>query len=67
VRVQSRAVELATGDYRDGLTNYLNVLDAERTLLGSRLAVLRAERSVLGDLVQLQKALGGGWTQGPVE
>jgi hypothetical protein len=29
--------------------------------------VLRAQRAVLGDLVQLEKALGGGWTDPAAE
>jgi NodT family efflux transporter outer membrane factor (OMF) lipoprotein len=58
-----RAVELATADYKEGLTTYLNVLDAERTLLAARLSLLREQRAVLGELVQLQKALGGGWSE----
>jgi NodT family efflux transporter outer membrane factor (OMF) lipoprotein len=63
VVAQERAVGLATIEYDQGLTNYLNVLDAQRSLLTARQALVRAQRLVLYDLVQLQKALGGGWTE----
>jgi NodT family efflux transporter outer membrane factor (OMF) lipoprotein len=63
VTAQERAVVLADSTYRQGLTTYLNVLDAQRALLGSRLALVRAQHSVLVDLVSLQKALGGGWSE----
>jgi outer membrane protein TolC len=63
VTAQERAVVLADSTYRQGLTTYLNVLDAQRALLASRLALVRAQHSVLVDLVGLQKALGGGWSE----
>ncbi len=63
VNAETRSVELATADYKEGLTTYLSVLDSERTLLDARLALLSEERAVLSELVQLQKALGGGWTE----
>jgi NodT family efflux transporter outer membrane factor (OMF) lipoprotein len=63
VTAQERAVALAETTYRQGLTTYLNVLDAQRALLGSRLALVRAQLSVLADIVSLQKALGGGWSE----
>jgi multidrug efflux system outer membrane protein len=63
VSASARAVELAETGYRQGISTYLDVLDAQRTLLGARQALLRAERNVLGDLVALEKALGGGWDE----
>jgi outer membrane protein TolC len=41
------------------------VLDAQRTLLAARQGLVRTERRLLSDLVQLAKALGGGWTELP--
>ena len=47
--------------YLNGLTDYLEVIDAERTYYSSQLdfVSIRAER--LQSYVQLYKALGGGW------
>ena len=47
--------------YQQGLTNFLNVLDAERSLLSSEDALVRSDSAVSTDLVSLYKALGGGW------
>ncbi len=58
-----QSVALATNQYERGLTTYLNVLDAQRSLLGARQALVESERVLLSDIVQLQKALGGGWTE----
>lgn len=63
VRAEERAVQLATIEYEQGLTSYLNVLDSQRTLLAARQDLVAAQRQLLTDLVALQKALGGGWTE----
>ncbi len=67
VAASERALELATIEYDHGLTNYLTVLDAQRTLLSARQSLVAAQRQLLGDIVQLQKALGGGWTDVPAD
>ncbi len=56
-----RAVELAEVLYSRGLSDYLVVLDAQRTLndVEDRLAV--SETEVATGLVRIYKALGGGW------
>ena len=56
-----RAVELAEVLYSRGLSDYLVVLDAQRTLndVEDRLAV--SETAVATGLVRIYKALGGGW------
>lgn len=38
------------------------VLDAQRELFNSELALTRTQREQLNSLVQLYRALGGGWT-----
>jgi NodT family efflux transporter outer membrane factor (OMF) lipoprotein len=65
VAASEQAVVLANALYAQGLTNFLDVLDSQRALLVSRLALLYAERQLLSSLVQLQKALGGGWSDPP--
>ncbi len=63
VLAQEQSVELAANQYERGLTNYLTVLDAQRSLLATRQALVESERVLLSDMVQLQRALGGGWTE----
>lgn len=55
------AVGLADVRYRKGLVNYLDVLDAQRTMLAAETQVVTTERARLSDLIALFKALGGGW------
>lgn len=56
------AVTLATVRYHNGLVNYLEVLDAQRTALAAEMQLVQTERARLTDLVALFKALGGGWS-----
>ncbi len=57
-----RQVRLATLRYDNGYSNYLEVLDAERTLFSAELALAEARRAHLAASVDLYRALGGGWT-----
>lgn len=59
------AVGLAEVRYRKGLVNYLDVLDAQRTMLAAETQLAQTERARLTDMVSLYKALGGGWHQTP--
>lgn len=61
VRQNQRAVQLATQRYTQGLTDFLAVLDAERSLFASQDALVQSHRAACTDLVALYKALGGGW------
>jgi len=47
--------------YRGGITNYLEVLDGQRSLFTAELTLAQARGSEYQSLVQLYKALGGGW------
>jgi NodT family efflux transporter outer membrane factor (OMF) lipoprotein len=65
---QERAVEsaertaaISTARYREGLANYLEVIDAERTVLQNQQLVAQIHEQRLAASVQLIKALGGGW------
>jgi outer membrane protein, multidrug efflux system len=57
-----RAFDLANRRYQNGVSSYLEVLDAERNLFTSELALTQAQRQELVSGVQLYKALGGAWT-----
>lgn len=56
-----RAAELARVRYREGVIDFLVLLDAERTLLAAEDAVSVAETGVNTDVAAVYKALGGGW------
>jgi NodT family efflux transporter outer membrane factor (OMF) lipoprotein len=61
VNAAQEARELADIRYRKGLVTYLDVLDAERTVLQAELTLVQTERARLTDMVALFKAVGGGW------
>ena len=56
------ALHLSTERYESGYSAYLAVLDAQRTLNTSQLALIRNRQALLSASVDLMKALGGGWT-----
>jgi NodT family efflux transporter outer membrane factor (OMF) lipoprotein len=57
------ALDLSRQRYTQGLADFLNVLDAQRALLSAQLQLADSETSVSSNLVQLYKALGGGWEE----
>lgn len=61
VRVLEQYVSLATLRYLEGEVDYLNVLDAERSLFNAQLSDIQALADSLNSVVSLYSALGGGW------
>jgi outer membrane protein, multidrug efflux system len=61
VVANQKAVKLATILYTEGQTDFLNVLQAQRSLYASEDALVQSSRNVSTNLVALYKALGGGW------
>lgn len=61
VRALTRASRLAQLRYQSGYSSYLEVLDANRQLFSAELALSQAQRDSLVSVVQLYRALGGGW------
>lgn len=55
------ALQLAELRYKSGHSGYLDVLTAKRNLYESELALTSTRRLHLASIVQLYKALGGGW------
>lgn len=55
------AFELSLDLYKQGLTPFQNVLDAQRSLLTSENTLVKAKGNSLVCLVQMYQALGGGW------
>lgn len=52
---------LSRNQYEHGLTSFIQVLDAERTVLTDRQALVQADVQIVNDIVTLYRALGGGW------
>jgi multidrug efflux system outer membrane protein len=61
VAANRKAVELATKLYVEGQTDFLNVLDAQRSLYATEDSLVQSTGTVSTNLVALYKALGGGW------
>jgi NodT family efflux transporter outer membrane factor (OMF) lipoprotein len=61
VEQNRRALGLARDRYADGLIDFLQVLDAQRSLLAAEQQLTDSTTTVSTDLVQIYKALGGGW------
>ncbi len=59
---QRDRAELARLRYRNGVANYLEVLDAERELFAAEQQLVQARRELLANAVSLYAALGGGLT-----
>ena len=61
VAASEEYLRVAQVQYRNGLVDYLTVIDAERTLLSNQLALARSLTVELNSSVHLIKSLGGGW------
>jgi multidrug efflux system outer membrane protein len=61
VEASRRALELANELYAKGLGEFLNVLDAERSLYQAQDALAQSQRTMTQNVIALYKALGGGW------
>lgn len=67
VRGNEQALNVAVDQYKQGITDFLTVLDAQRQLLTSQDNLAQAASDVDTSLVSLYKALGGGWQVSPEE
>jgi multidrug efflux system outer membrane protein len=61
------AAETANVRYEGGVTSYLEVLYNEQELFNAELTLARARLDELLSVVQLYRALGGGWQSSPSE
>jgi outer membrane protein, multidrug efflux system len=57
----AESVRLSVMRYKGGTTTYLEVLDGQRSLFSAELTLAQARGNEYQSLVQLYKALGGGW------
>jgi outer membrane protein, multidrug efflux system len=56
-----RALDLANQRYQNGVSSYLDVLDAQRSLFSAELSLTQAERDQLADAIALYVAVGAVW------
>jgi multidrug efflux system outer membrane protein len=64
VRASSRAEQLSSTQYKEGAVNYLDVIDAQRTVLQSQRSAVQLSGVQTVATVNLIRALGGGWGDG---
>lgn len=62
VQAARKASKLSLELYRQGLSNFQNVLDAQKTLFDYDTQLALAKGNTINYLVGMYKALGGGWT-----
>ena len=63
VRDLQTSVNMSLSRYGGGIPTYLEVLDGQRSLYSAELTLAEARGSEYQSLVQLYRALGGGWQQ----
>ncbi|HEX5051736.1 MAG TPA: efflux transporter outer membrane subunit [Planctomycetota bacterium] len=56
-----RAVQFASAQYTEGLTDFQNVLDSERESADLEDQLAQSRAAITGNLIALYRALGGGW------
>jgi multidrug efflux system outer membrane protein len=61
VNASVRAAQLSRRQYTEGAVNYLDVIDADRTVLQSQRAAVQLAGAQAVSTVNLVRALGGGW------
>ena len=66
VTAAQKTAEISTARYKQGLANYLEVIDAQRTVLDNEVLSAQLREYRLLTTVQLIKALGGGWQDSKV-
>ncbi len=55
------SLHLANQLYANGLSSFINVLDAERSLYQTQDELVQSDRAISANLIALYKSLGGGW------
>jgi multidrug efflux system outer membrane protein len=65
LKASTTAAGLARVRYENGASDFLQVLDAERTLLESEDRLARSRTEAATSLIAVYKSLGGGWETAP--
>jgi NodT family efflux transporter outer membrane factor (OMF) lipoprotein len=66
VNDNKHTIEIARERYKEGLTSFLEVLDAQRTLYTSQSQLIQSVAQTSQNMIAVYKSLGGGWAQSPV-
>jgi NodT family efflux transporter outer membrane factor (OMF) lipoprotein len=61
VNASQKSLDTANRLYASGLTDFIHVLDAERSLYSAQDGLAQSDRTVSANLIALYKSLGGGW------
>jgi outer membrane protein TolC len=61
----AEALRLAQVRFQNGGASFLDVLDAQRTLVSADAALAASDEALVADQITLFKALGGGWEEAP--
>jgi NodT family efflux transporter outer membrane factor (OMF) lipoprotein len=61
VDASQRAVFIARGQYKAGITTFLNVLQSENAMYQSQDKLALSDQRLAQQMITLYKALGGGW------
>jgi outer membrane protein TolC len=64
VKAAQRSLDIATLQYREGLTDFQRVLDSQRSLFLQQDTLVSTQGGLMQSLVAIYKAMGGGWEQG---
>jgi NodT family efflux transporter outer membrane factor (OMF) lipoprotein len=64
VKAAQRSLDIATVQYREGLTDYQRVIDSQRTLFSQQDQLVTSRGNLTQSLIAIYKAMGGGWEQG---
>jgi NodT family efflux transporter outer membrane factor (OMF) lipoprotein len=65
-RAAESAARLAEQMYQSGLVDFQKVLDTQRTRLSAEDSLVATQNDILVAVIQLYKALGGGWEENPL-
>ena len=61
VQASERAAKLSHIQYREGSLSYLNVIDADRTVLQQQRVAAQLDGARAASAINLIRAIGGGW------
>jgi multidrug efflux system outer membrane protein len=61
LEASARALKISNELYTQGLTTFLNVIEAQRAFFSAQSQLASSDQQGAIDLVQLYRALGGGW------
>lgn len=67
LRAAERSLQLANTRYKEGYSNFQRVLDAQRVLFAQAERELVSRGAQISAIIELYKAIGGGWVDTPVE